>query len=377
MDTITALAFPNPNPNYIQYQDYINNYHHNQWEHQQQQQQLSPPKQIGATAAATATATTLSARRRQPSLREVHEIVLKIQREFVEAGEHVSAWRVVKSLLSYLKVESRESLGFAMQEVDSLNRIMSTEARFIEKRENKQIKTDEFLDFVAEKKNANGKEELHIRIQTLGMHISFISEAKRMYEEPLKKYLKRSTKDLKRPLFSTRKQAAHPDFCGKYIRYASSSSQGEESEPESPTQNFNSGSNRVSSCPYPSLKEEISRLGLDDQNDGQTSSASGGQNVKSGSLKKKRNRQSLSNSDTVPTKTLKKEKIEQYVPSVEKDSDKKVGNCNLNENKVTLSDNSIRAFITTWKEACMQQSVAEYIPGTQPFRNCVGLFNIP
>ncbi|KAM7255823.1 hypothetical protein ACFE04_011564 [Oxalis oulophora] len=153
--------------------------------------------------------------------------------------------------------------------------------------------------------------------------------------------------------------AAHPDFCGKYIRYASSSSQGEESEPESPAQNFNSGSNRVSSCPYPSLKEEISRLVLDDQNDGQTSSASGGQNVKSGSLKKKRKRQSLSNSDTVPTKTLKKEKIEQYVPSVEKGSDKKVGNCNLNENKVTLSDNSIRAFITTWKEACMQLRVAE------------------
>ncbi|KAM7255790.1 hypothetical protein ACFE04_011531 [Oxalis oulophora] len=345
MDTITALAFPNPNPNYLQYQDYNNNYHHNQWEHQQQQQQQqqqSPPKKIGATAAAA----TSSARRRQPSLREIHETVLKIQREFVEAGEHVSAWRVVKSVLSYLKVESWESLGFAIQEVDSLNRIMSTEARinafihcfvavqrvtslfslerFIEKRENKQIKTDEFLDFVAEKKNANGKEELRIHIHTLGMHISFISEAKRMYEEPLKKYLKRSTKDLKRPLLSTRKQAAHPDFCGKYIRYASSSSQGEESEPESPAQNFNSGSNRVSSCPYPSLKEEISRLGLDDQNDGQTSSASGGQNVKSGSLKKKRKRQSPSNSDTV-----------------------------------TLSDNSIRAFITTWKEACMQQSVAE------------------
>ncbi|XP_071721673.1 LOW QUALITY PROTEIN: protein NO VEIN-like [Rutidosis leptorrhynchoides] len=496
-----------------------------------------------------------SSKRPALSLQRVEDSVAKAKHTLIAAGEHVSAWKVAQSTLLDLKMDSWSSLGFAMQEVPSLGRLIITEARinafihcfiavqsitslfdleeairknegakhyhelelgpflrhplvlhyfplnsddtdvikitseeiitylceFMDTREKREIKTDEFLDFIAKKKCVMGKEKLGIRIQTLGklngllfncitsggvrleallggasllfdflnchvdkgvlfsewqkiglnfriasstciirMHISFISEARRMHDSPLKKYLKKSTgsgKRQRRPLFNSDKQSQderfntirerfktfsseHPDFRGKHIRFASSSSEDEDSQEESPVQNINgsgrvsscrypstgeemarhgmkgemdthlspiessvqnvSSTNWVSSCPYPSVREEISRLGLKDEMDGQVSSVSGHQNVKSASLKKKRKYQNISNSGSEPTKILKKECVEQDVCSLENGSDMKKDRI-FNEADVSLSDSSMKMFIATWKETCIQHNVTEVL----------------
>lgn len=68
-----------------------------------------------------------------PSRKELVErterAVTKAWRELVGAGESVSAWKVSQAALLALRVDSWSSLGFQMQEVPALHRLMSTEGK--------------------------------------------------------------------------------------------------------------------------------------------------------------------------------------------------------------------------------------------------------
>ncbi|KAL4591064.1 hypothetical protein LXL04_004012 [Taraxacum kok-saghyz] len=55
--------------------------------------------------------------------------VVKSHSDLLAAGESISAWGVLQSALVILKANSFESLGFPMQYVPSLNRLMITEAK--------------------------------------------------------------------------------------------------------------------------------------------------------------------------------------------------------------------------------------------------------
>ncbi|GAV66160.1 DUF3883 domain-containing protein [Cephalotus follicularis] len=282
-------------------------------------------------------------------------------------------------VLHYFSVKSDDTEVFKI----SSEEIVSCLCEFMDTHKKKEIKTDEFLEFVAKKRSVLSKEKLGVRIQSLGMHISFIQEARRLEHAPLKKYikglLKKSNKKCrKRPLFSSQKQllderfhaisdrirsfgSMHNDFCGKHIRFSSSSSGDEDSDDctyvdekndndhlKLPVQNIN-GFERVSSCPYPSAIEEATRLGLKGVMDGHPS-ASGrlSHNESILSFKKKRKYENRSCSNSAPSKLHKT------------DDDKTKGESNLNET-YTLSNNSMRMFITTWKDACSEHTVAEVL----------------
>lgn len=56
---------------------------------------------------------------------------MKAWKEIVAAGESVSAWKVCQSAVLKLKVDSWSSLGFQMQEVPSLHKLMVTETKVL------------------------------------------------------------------------------------------------------------------------------------------------------------------------------------------------------------------------------------------------------
>lgn len=55
--------------------------------------------------------------------------VIKARRDILAAGGNVSAWKVSQEALLALKADSWESLGFKMQQVPSLHRLMAIEAK--------------------------------------------------------------------------------------------------------------------------------------------------------------------------------------------------------------------------------------------------------
>jgi hypothetical protein len=60
---------------------------------------------------------------------KVDRAVTNARRNLISAGENVTAWKVSQDALLKLKVESWTSLGFPMQEVPSLHRLMLTEGK--------------------------------------------------------------------------------------------------------------------------------------------------------------------------------------------------------------------------------------------------------
>lgn len=223
------------------------------------------------------------------------------------------------------------------------------------------------------------------------MHISVIRKARRSEDDILRKYLTKSDeKRRKRPLFSLQKQqlderfsvisqrvesfsSIHKDFCGKHVRFASSSSEDEDSDDntyENKKNGHNSSSDlklslqrnkssdRSSSCPYPSATEEMARLGLKGEVSGHATPI-GGQKHSMGNGTSKRKRKSRDQSHTIlGTPTLgKKIKVEASI--VDKDSfdNSDEGSCDEAEYKIT--NNSLRMFITTWKDGCRDVTVAE------------------
>ncbi|KAK9072450.1 hypothetical protein SSX86_008884 [Deinandra increscens subsp. villosa] len=188
----------------------------------------------------------------------IDRAVVKAHSDLLATGESVSAWSVSKSALVILNAVSFESLGFYMQNVPSLNRLMLTEAKVnsfihcfvgvqkitslheldmaicesegvksfeelelgpilkhplvvhyfsvgpdvteickitseqivaylsILPRKKRKTTVDDLLDFIA-KRRKKSRENLCIRIQSLGMHIGYIIRGRRSEGTILKK----------------------------------------------------------------------------------------------------------------------------------------------------------------------------------------------
>ncbi|KAJ0093916.1 hypothetical protein Patl1_26033 [Pistacia atlantica] len=397
-------------------------------------------------------------------LERVESAVVKARSEIIAARESVSAWKVCESVLLKLKVDSWSSLGFQMQEVPSLSKIMVTESKinafihcfvgvrkitslydlevaicknegikkfeelelgpflrhplvlhyfsvncdvtevfkitthdiivclseYMDTHIKKDINVDEFLNLIAKKQSLASKEKLGVRIQNLGMHINFIREARRSEDVILKKYWEGSQPDhkrRKRRIFSSHRKkqlderfsaicervksfsSVHEDF-GKHIRFVSSGSEDEDSDDCSnegnndvgchfmPSSRVNS-SDQVGSCPYPSATEEIARLGLKGEMNHRIFAvgSSSRQDENIGSLSKKRKFGNQIGPMSAPAKLLKKKKVKQGALPVENDDDTK--DVKVDEAEISLSEDCMRMFITTWKEACRDYSVTE------------------
>lgn len=223
------------------------------------------------------------------------------------------------------------------------------------------------------------------------MHINFIREARKSQDVTLKKFLKELQphhKRRKRPIFSSEKKrqlderfsaicervksfsSINEDFGAKHIRFVSSSSEDEDSDDctyecsndissnvQLPSQI--KGSDRVSSCPYPSVTEELKRLGLKGEINHQLTSAgnSSGQDDYIGSSKKKRKIENSGCTSSAPAKFLRRNKAKRRALPIE--SGDQTQDDELNEADISFSNESMRMFITTWKEACKNNTMSE------------------
>lgn len=174
------------------------------------------------------------------------------------------------------------------------------------------------------------------------MHIFTIREAKSLEDKPLKKFLQSMKKNAnrkikKRPLLSSQKKllderfnamseriklfsSVHEDFKGRHTRFLSSSSEDEGSDEDKckDTTELKANrdltkslekSDRISSCPYPSVTEEMERLGL--KKEWVTPSFANGLKTKTGSIqttRKKKKSENTKCSLSAPSKTRQKGK---------------------------------------------------------------------
>ncbi|KAM5569561.1 hypothetical protein ABKV19_016858 [Rosa sericea] len=237
-------------------------------------------------------------------LERIDRAVEKARSDLIAAGESVSAWKVSQSAIRILEVDCWSSLGFQMQQVPSLHRLMLTQGKidafihcfvavrriaslydlevaicenegverfeelglgpllrnplvvhyfsvkcdatevfritseeiisllseFMDACKHTYIRVEEFLDFVVKKCAVASKEELGIRIHSLGMHISAIRIARDLESAALKKsgeltIQKPDSRCMKRPMRMQQDEhsttSIHKQFCGKHIRFDS------------------------------------------------------------------------------------------------------------------------------------------------------------
>ncbi|KAK2993282.1 hypothetical protein RJ640_022121 [Escallonia rubra] len=220
------------------------------------------------------------------------------------------------------------------------------------------------------------------------MHITQIGQARRSENTALKKCLEgwnrnSGTKRKKRPLFSSQKKQMDDHFSvisqrvssfsvasgessGTHLRFVSSSSEDEmdnsDDEEEKgvgndarsmfSSQNVDS-SDRVSSCPYPSAVEEMTRLGLNSEMDAGPSPEHHGP-----PSRKKRKSEKIIHNIPGRHKLSKRDEKADFCRSTD---NKKKGFDNGNEVDLSLSSDSLKMFVTTWKEACRENSVPEVL----------------
>ncbi|KAH9620786.1 hypothetical protein KSS87_018166 [Heliosperma pusillum] len=348
---------------------------------------------------------------------KIDAAVVAARREMVAAGkEHVSSWKVSQAALinafihchvaahritslfdlqealckneGVEKFEELELGPFLMQPlvnhyfsiisngIDEVyeittEKIVSHLALYLH-RKPRDANIEEFLEFIAKKCKVTSKEKLGVRIQSLGMHIGMICKARGAQNQILKKFTdnvkeKCSKQKKKRPLFSLQKKelderfsditqrvssfaSVNKDFSGQHLRFSSSSSDEIDDVTDSSDNEDNSTSkqnqssiksksgDKVSSCPYPSVAEEISRLGLR----GEISEASTPSNQIFEPAKKKRKVKCQSNGKTVARSSKRPLLIR---PDGVDDT--------------SLDEDSIRMFITTWKDACRGHTATE------------------
>lgn len=236
------------------------------------------------------------------------------------------------------------------------------------------------------------------------MHIDFIREARKAEDDSLKKYIQvlrptpgKQTRKLegdlsqKSHIHSQKKvldrrfnvisqriksfSSVNEDFGGKHIKFVSSSSEDESGDDISSgddkrdendlssqckisSQNRKSY-DRVTSCPYPSATEEITRLGLKVEMDDHSLPAD--ESKRSSGKKRKCVNQGAN--VCLPQKLPKTGKVE--LNKVGRDlllpeNYKKNDHVNLEKvGDLLLTDDTVEMFITTWKEACQELSVSQ------------------
>ncbi|CAO2823393.1 unnamed protein product, partial [Amaranthus hypochondriacus] len=391
------------------------------------------------------------------TLDKIEDTVATVRRQFIQAGDHVSVWKLSHCALLKLQADSWDSLGFQLHQIPSLHQLNYIESKinaFIrchvavhkittlfdlqealcknegienfedlelgpflkqplvkhyfsltkdviqvyeitsdqivtylslflyKKRTN--IVMEEFLDFVAKKCKVTNPQVLGLRIQSLGMHIGFLNKARNAQSLVLSK-CKEAMKDTctnskkkKRPLFSLQKKLfddrynvlservtsfthVNKDFCGQHIRFDSSSSDEFQDMTDSSdgeivgndssisNQHHSSSSKRKigdmsSSCPYPSVAEEMTRLGLKGEScENQSSNDSQRRRLQ------KRQRRS---------------KTESLGKTVKDSFFLLSGTTDLKEGKnqnIADANESIRMFITHWKDACRAHLATEVL----------------
>ncbi|XP_050372238.1 protein NO VEIN-LIKE [Argentina anserina] len=247
-----------------------------------------------------------SQNRKQLLLERIDRAVETARADLIAAGEGVSAWKVSQLAIRKLEVDCWSSLGFQMQQVPSLHRLMLTEGKinafihcfvgvrriaslydlevaicknegveqfeelglgpllqnplvlhyfsvkcdatevykitsedvisllseFMNTFRHTYIRVEEFLDFIVKKCTVASKEDLGIRIHSLGMHISAIRVARDLESAALKKsgeltIQKPDSSSTKRPWRTQQKEhfttSIRKLFCGKHIRFDSES----------------------------------------------------------------------------------------------------------------------------------------------------------
>lgn len=225
------------------------------------------------------------------------------------------------------------------------------------------------------------------------LHVAFIQDARRLEDATLKKFfisMKESNKRKKRPLFSLLKKqtddrftelsqrvksfsSEHKQFCGKHIRFAPSSSdeESDDCEVEDKTNEDKMNcfdkpsaqsyrSDRVSSCPYPSVSEEMTRLGLvDGEIHSPLRSTSG---YDQNASKKKRKAENSSSGISASKKLIRTEKINKnsVFSGVSDSRDVEEDDISLLFHEDYLRSAMAR-FISTWKETCREQKLVEVL----------------
>lgn len=224
-------------------------------------------------------------------------------------------------------------------------------------------------------------------------HVSQLRRAWGLENDAIKKYLgdmhlpsNMGTKSRKRRVFSSVKKqldehfgavtqrvssftSTLEGFCGKHTRFNSSSSEdgcdtsgdevGEKGENSVQNQcklpsHSMSSADRVSSCPYPSVSEEMTRLGLKNEMDSRPCPASDNSKCNkqsSMSSNRKRKAENLSGNNSIPHKLSKKDMVETDLLVSSKTDQKNVD--------LSMDIDSIRMFMMTWKEACRDNDEAE------------------
>ncbi|XP_061994244.1 protein NO VEIN isoform X1 [Rosa rugosa] len=245
-----------------------------------------------------------SSQNSKEQLERIDRAVEKARSDLIAAGESVSAWKVSQSTIRILEVDCWSSLGFQMQQVPSLHRLMLTQGKidafihcfvgvrriaslydlevaicenegverfeelglgpllrnplvvhyfsvkcdatevfritseeiisllseFMDACKHTYIRVEELLDFIVKKCAVASREELGIRIHSLGMHISAIRVARDLESAALKKsgeliIQQPDSRCMKQPMrmqqdehFTT---SIRRQFCGKHIRFDS------------------------------------------------------------------------------------------------------------------------------------------------------------
>ncbi|XP_077234844.1 histidine kinase-, DNA gyrase B-, and HSP90-like ATPase family protein [Tasmannia lanceolata] len=290
----------------------------------------------------------------------------------------------------------------------------------------KDIQTERFLGFLAMKRSVEVREKLGVRIQSLGMHITAIREARKAEKASLEKYLQAFEKSematIKKYLEASkqasgtksRKQVlegrfkpiservksltALKGFGSKHITFISSSSEDEngeedgDSDDDSNSNCRNSPESRkmsdqpVSSCPYPSVNEEMLRLGLKVETDTQPSPTSGiskcEKGKKSHEKKRKCENQNINGSSSCKLpkmvahlcqkgnqefnrKPKKKSAQGKDLQSQHADTGSISSRVDRrqpghdDQGNLMLTSDTIEMFVSTWKEICRENPIGE------------------
>ncbi|KAE8650296.1 protein NO VEIN [Cucumis sativus] len=430
----------------------------------------SPNPGVRLRKASTASQPESSTKKAGKDLSKINHAVATAHTNLLEAGESISAWKVVQSALSILQVDSWDSLGYRMQEISDLHRIMVREGKInsfihcfvgvrrittlyeleeaickyegvgefkelrlgpflrhplvlhyfsvdsevtevfkitgediisflfefmdVDACSNKKIAVEKFLEFISRKLSVEKWEMLGIRVQKLGDYVSVVKKARRSEADTFSKYLTKYDEKhgKKRPLFSLQKEklderfsaisqrvesfsSVHKDFCGKHVRFDSSSS-GDEGSGDSTYEKkkvdtdssndlklslqINKSADRPSSCPYPSATEEMMRLGLKGEVSGHATPIGSQKHcIGSGTLKRKRRSRSRGHTTSGTSTSSKKFKEDCSLPVKDDFGNSEEGSGFEAEYEIT--NNSLRMFVTMWKDGCRDMTVAEVI----------------
>ncbi|KAK6145809.1 hypothetical protein DH2020_019678 [Rehmannia glutinosa] len=287
---------------------------------------------------------------------KVDKAAMKARRDLLKSKENVSLWKVSQAALLKVKAESWESLGFQVQQVPSLNRLLAVEGKinafihcFVAVRSITSLYDLEVA--ICESEGIERFEELELGPllrHPLVVHYfsvnSDVTEVYRIKTEEIISFLcefidSRKKKEIKVDTFLDF-IAEKQSVCGREklcVRI----------------QNF--GSDRANSCPYPSATEEMTRLGLKSEVESNSCTPGGGIrcNADNELPQRKRRYENMSSSTSLPPKVRKRDKLDEDL--------KNKGSGNQSTGGHSLSTESLRMFVTTWKEACRLNNAVEVI----------------